>query len=882
MKRIVVILLGSLYGMVGIGAQEAMTPTDLQCEHLVNPLGIDATHPRFSWKLQSSRQGVTQHSYRIIVGTDSLAVAQGKGNSWDSGIVESDCTLSHYQGNKLLPFTRYFWKVQVEEQPDTLQTSSKIQAFETGMMKVDNWQGAWITDRQSKEHHPAPYFRKVFHSGKPVKVARAYIAVGGLYELFLNGEKVGNHRLDPMFTRYDRRILYVTYDVTSHIRKGKNAIGVILGNGWYNHQALGVWGFADAPWRNRPTFCLDLRLTYDDNTTEVVSTGLDWRTSGGSIIRNNIYTGENQDANKAQPGWNSANFDDSQWNNVNLCSAPSQHIVAQQLYPIRNVETIPAQYMNKLNDSLYVFDLGRNIAGVTQLKIEGKAGTIVRLIHAERLSPNGRVDLGRISNFHRPTDEEDLFQTDTYILSGKGKDTFMPKFNYKGFRYVEVSCSEPTELKKECLTGYFMHNDVPEVGNVTTSDPIINKIWKATNVSYLSNLFGYPTDCPQREKNGWTGDGHLGIEAGLYNYDALTIYEKWLADHRDEQQPNGVLPDIIPTSGWGYGTENGLDWTSTIALIPWNVYLFYGDSKLLEDCYENIKRYVDYVDRNSPQYLSDWGRGDWVPVKTLSSKELTSSVYYYVDTNILAHAAKLFGKQDDYEKYTALAENIKEAINKKYLNRDTGIYAGGSQTELSVPLMWGVVPEDMKAKVAANLANKVQKDGCHVDVGVLGCKALLNALSENGYADLAFQVAAQKDYPSWGWWISNGATALVENWDYQGAGEFSDNHMMFGEIGTWFYKALGGIKPDSEHPGFRHILLAPHFVKGLNYANISYQSPSGLIVSNWKRKGKKIIYEVTIPANCTATFTMPANIKDSRTVALEPGTHVFELQTTAK
>lgn len=535
-----------------------------------------------------------------------------------------------------------------------------------------------------------------------------------------------------------------------------------------------------------------------------------------------------------------------------------------------------------MNDSLYVFDLGRNIAGVTQLKIEGKAGTIVRLIHAERLSPNGRVDLGRISNFHRPTDEEDLFQTDTYILSGKGKDTFMPKFNYKGFRYVEVSCSEPTELKKECLTGYFMHNDVPEVGNVTTSDPIINKIWKATNVSYLSNLFGYPTDCPQREKNGWTGDGHLGIEAGLYNYDALTIYEKWLADHRDEQQPNGVLPDIIPTSGWGYGTENGLDWTSTIALIPWNVYLFYGDSKLLEDCYENIKRYVDYVDRNSPQYLSDWGRGDWVPVKTLSSKELTSSVYYYVDTNILAHAAKLFGKQDDYEKYTALAENIKEAINKKYLNRDTGIYAGGSQTELSVPLMWGVVPEDMKAKVAANLANKVQKDGCHVDVGVLGCKALLNALSENGYADLAFQVAAQKDYPSWGWWISNGATALVENWDYQGAGEFSDNHMMFGEIGAWFYKALGGIKPDSEHPGFRHILLAPHFVKGLNYANISYQSPSGLIVSNWKRKGKKIIYEVTIPANCTATFTMPANIKDSRTVALEPGTHVFELQTTAK
>lgn len=224
-----------------------------------------------------------------------------------------------------------------------------------------------------------------------------------------------------MFTRFDRRILYVTYDVSDYINQGDNAIGVVLGNGWYNHQALGVWNFNNAPWRNRPTFCLDLRITYDDNSTEIISSNLTWKTSGGKITRNNIYTGENQDANKAQLGWNSANFDDSQWNNVNLCSAPSQNIVAQQLYPIRNVETIPAQYMNKLNDSLYVFDLGRNIAGVTQLKIEGKAGTIVRLIHAERLSPNGRIDLGRISNFHRPTDEEDLFQTDTYILSGKGK-----------------------------------------------------------------------------------------------------------------------------------------------------------------------------------------------------------------------------------------------------------------------------------------------------------------------------------------------------------------------------------------------------------------------------------------------------------------------------
>jgi len=577
MKKILFLLFitgcSYLYGQTGV-------PTLLKCEHLVTPLGIDNKHPRLSWVLEDTRQGACQQTYRIMVDTDSLSLINNNGRVWDTGEVTSDKMQTVYAGNELKPFTKYYWCVRIcNKEGERYQ--SAVSSFETAMMNISDWNGAWISDGQSKEYHPAPYFRKEFSIGKKIKSARAYIAVGGLYELSLNGEKVGNHRLDPMFTRFDRRILYVTYDVSDYINQGDNAIGVVLGNGWYNHQALGVWNFNNAPWRNRPTFCLDLRITYDDNSTEIISSNLTWKTSGGKITRNNIYTGENQDANKAQLGWNSANFDDSQWNNVNLCSAPSQNIVAQQLYPIRNVETIPAQYMNKLNDSLYVFDLGRNIAGVTQLKIEGKAGTIVRLIHAERLSPNGRVDLGRISNFHRPTDEEDLFQTDTYILSGKGKDTFMPKFNYKGFRYVEVSCSEPTELKKECLTGYFMHNDVPEVGNVTTSDPIINKIWKATNVSYLSNLFGYPTDCPQREKNGWTGDGHLGIEAGLYNYDALTIYEKWLADHRDEQQPNGVLPDIIPTSGWGYGTENGLDWTSTIALIPWNVYLFYMTSVFL-------------------------------------------------------------------------------------------------------------------------------------------------------------------------------------------------------------------------------------------------------------------------------------------------------------
>jgi alpha-L-rhamnosidase len=399
---------------------------------------------------------------------------------------------------------------------------------------------------------------------------------------------------------------------------------------------------------------------------------------------------------------------------------------------------------------------------------------------------------------------------------------------------------------------------------------------QAANNAYLSNLMGYPTDCPQREKNGWTGDGHFAVEAGLYNFDGITVYEKWMADHRDEQRPDGVLPDIIPTGGWGYGTANGLDWTSTIAIIPWNIYLFYGNSKSLRDCYDNIKRYVDYVTSISPDGLTSFGRGDWVPVKSESNLELTSSVYYFVDAQILANAAKLFGKQEDYAYYTALAEKIKTAINGKYLNEETGVYANGTQTELSVPLYWKVTPEKAVAKVAANLAKKVEETDFHLDVGVLGAKALLNALSENGYPEHAYKIAVQDTYPSWGWWIANGATTLLENWDLKATRDISDNHMMFGEIGAWFYKGLGGIFPDSQQPGFKHIILRPNVVPGLERFKAQHLSPYGWIVSEWKQNGGKITYRITVPPNATATLYLPDEIEGEKAINLTAGTFKFK------
>lgn len=425
-----------------------------------------------------------------------------------------------------------------------------------------------------------------------------------------------------------------------------------------------------------------------------------------------------------------------------------------------------------------------------------------------------------------------------------------------------------------------MHSDVDVAGELRSSYDLIERLWKATNMAYLSNLMGYPTDCPQREKNGWTGDGHLAIETALYNFDGITVYEKWLADHRDEQQPNGVLPDIIPTGGWGYGTDNGLDWTSTIAIIPWNLYLFYGDIRPLEDCYGNIKRYVDYVDRRSPGHLTSYGRGDWVPVRSGSSKELTSSVYFYTDASILARAAALLGKEEDCAHYSALAENIKNAINGKYLDPETGIYASGTQTELSVPLLWGVVPDDIRPKTAAALAAKVAETDYHIDCGVLGAKAVLNALSENGYAEAAYKVATQDTYPSWGWWIVNGATTLLENWNLEATRDISDNHMMFGEIGAWFFKALGGIRPDPARPGFRHIILKPAFVDGLEYFEASHMAPDGIVTSSWKRKGGRVAYTVTVPSNTSATLTVAA--RSARCVGLKTektpeGTCIMEI-----
>lgn len=863
----------------------AQVITGLKCEYLINPIGIDATHPRFSWKLATVIPGAGQGAYRLFVGTDSLGVASGKNVNWISSKINASTHLATYAGKPLAPFTKYYWRVALWHGANVLRGSSAVASFETGMMEALNWKGNWISDNHSINTREAPYFRKTFHTGHEIRSARAYIAAAGLYEFYINGERIGNHRLDPAYTRFDRRNLYVTHDVTSQLKKGDNAIGVLLGNGWYNHQSTAVWDFHNAPWRGRPAFCMDLRITYTDGRVETIGSGKDWKTALSPVIFNSIYTAEHYDSRREQKNWNTPSFNDSSWKAVIYRSAPSSHITAQAMHPVRAVEKLPAVRMQKISDTVYVFDFGRNISGVSAVKVEGPSGTTLRLKHGERLYKNGRVDQSNIDVHYRPTDTTDPFQTDIFILSGKGEEHFMPRFNYKGFQFVEVSSSRPLNLQKENLTAFFMHSDVPRQGHVRSSNETLNKIWWATNNSYLSNLFGYPTDCPQREKNGWTGDAHLAMETGLYSFDGITVYEKWLADHRDEQQPNGVLPSIIPTGGWGYEWGNGPDWTSTIAILPWNLYLFYGDKKPLADNYDNIKKYVDHINRQYPSGLTSWGLGDWIPVKSKAQVELTSTAYYFTDVTILAKAARLLGKGADARFYSRLAQTIKDAFNKKFFNSATGIYGTGIQTELSVPLHLKLVPKGYESLVAANLAKRIAADNNQLDVGLLGTKSILNALSENGYGEIAYRLAVREEYPSWGWWIKNGATTLYENWPIDAKSDISMNHIMFGEIGAWFYKGLGGIKPDEAAPGFKNVLLAPNFPEDLHAFEVSHEGPYGSILSSWKRENKEVIWSVVIPPNSTATVRFPRGtvyqdkikIETKKPLQLQSGQYMFRI-----
>jgi alpha-L-rhamnosidase len=659
--------------------------------------------------------------------------------------------------------------------------------------------------------------------------------------------------LDPGYTRYDRRVLYLTHDVTEALRDGRNAIGVSLGNGWYNSQTLAAWDFEKAPWRASPRLLVELRVEMEDGRVETITSDANWKTAAGPITFNSIYGGETYDARREQPDWNEPGFDDAKWQAAEVVDAPAGKLSAQAMPAIEVEQVLVPQSVTEPSPGVFLFDVGQNLTGVAELSISGPAGTNVVMKYGEHLHPNGRLDQANLDHFVRGKDKNQTFQTDTYILKGgEEPETWHARFVYHGFRYVEVT-GAPSKLTADNLKIRYMHSAVPPIGTFECSNPLLNKIYNAARWSYLSNLQGIPTDCPHREKNGWTGDAHLAAEFGLLNFDGIAVYEKWIQDLADEQQPDGSLPGIVPTGGWGYAWGNGPAWDSAFLLIPHYIYEYTGDSTLLDKHYAAHRRYVDYLTSKSHDGIVDIGLGDWLPWKTETPVGVTSTAYYYVDTLIVAETARRLGLQEDAEKYTALAESIRRAFNREFYDAKTSNYANGSQAALSCALYQGLVEPENKAAVVKNLEAAVAATDDHIDTGILGAKYLMNTLSDAGRTDLAYRVAAQESQPGWGWWFSQGATTLWEAWRQEG----SNNHIMFGDVAAWYTKNLAGIAPDPASPGFHHFFLQPQPVGDLTWVKASYDSVHGKIVCDWKLDGNKLSVHVVVPANTTATLRLP-------------------------
>jgi alpha-L-rhamnosidase len=850
----------SLLAWACLPSAAAMEVEGLRCEHLENPLGLDATRPRLQWRLKSDARGQSQTAYQILAATSAERLEADRGDLWDSGMVRTDQTVSvRYEGKPLSPRQAAFWKVRAWDRDGKPGAWSGTAMWEAGLPGISNWNAVWIAATEDIHEKSAPIFRREFSIDGAVKRARLHVSGLGYHEIRLNGSKVGDHLLDPGFTRYDRRVLYVTHDVTSMLRPGRNAIGAMLGNGWFNVQFRAAWDFDKAPWRASPRLLCSLYVEMADGREMVIGSDAQWKCALGPVTFNVIYGGESHDARLEQDGWDQPGFDEAGWRPVQVADAPKGRLVAQAMPPIKAARFLKPVKITEPAPGIHVFEFPENFAGFAELKTAGPAGTRVTMKMGERLLPDGRVDQAEIAKHVTRFDGSRRFQTDSYILKGGEEEIRRPRFVYHGFQYVEVT-GLPGKVTPDTLRGVVIHTDVRSAGDFSCSNPLLNQIWQASRRAYLANLQGIPTDCPHREKNGWTGDAHLACEQGLFNFDAASVYEKWLHDIADEQRPDGVIPGIVPTSGWGYKWGNGPAWDSAFLLIPLYLYQYHGDDTALREHYDGMKRYVDHLSAVAKDGIVETGLGDWAPFETKTPVEVTSTAYYHRDALVVSLAASLMGKTGDAAEYARLAERIKAAFNRKFYQEETGMYANGSQTALSCAIYQDLAAPQNRERVLDNLAANITRRGGHIDTGILGSKYILNVLSGNGRHDVAYRMAAQTDLPGWGWWIGQGATTLWEQWD----GGMSRNHIMFGEISAWFFKHLAGINPDPAAPGFKRILIKPGPTGDLTAARAEYDSVRGRIISDWKIEHGRFRLRVVIPPNTTAAVHVPA--KDAASV----------------
>lgn len=836
------------------------------CEYHVNPIGIDVQKPRFSWQMLSDATNVMQSAYEIRVASDAGNLRRSKNLLWNSGKVMTDqSTHVAYAGTPLKSLQRAYWQVRVWDNNNKASAWSEPAYFEMGILDNKLWKANWITmadEKKSETSLPVQYYRNEFSLTKKIRSARVYVSSLGLYQLFINGTKVGDQLFTPGFTSYKKRIQYQTYDVTSMLQ-ANNAIGAMVGDGWYR----GYLGW-EAPFRSyygdQLALFAQLEITYTDGSTETIVTDNKWKTSYGAILESDIYNGEIYDARLEMTGWANKAFDHSKWKSAGILNHSKEILVASNALPVKAIQEITPVKIIKTPKGETVLDLGQNIVGWVRLKVKGNKGDKVTLKFAEVLDKDGNFFTKNLRSAKA---------TDVYILKGGEEEVYEPYFTFHGFRFVQV-IDYPGIVTPEKITGIVIHSDMKPTGTFSCSDPLINQLQSNIQWGQKTNFLDIPTDCPQRdERVGWTGDAQVFSMTAAFNFDVASFFTKWLHDLKLDQQPNGEVPNIIPDM-WNNKMGGATGWADAAVIVPWTLYRSYGDKRILEEQYASMQAWVEYMRKKAgDDYLwndtKHWHWGDWLSFNTdrpdypgaFTEKDLIATAYFKHSTEILSKVANVLGKTADAEKYSALAEKVKAAFAKEYITPN-GRLVSHTQTAYAMALSFDLIPEELREKSAAFFAADVKKFG-HLTTGFLGTPLLCSTLSAVGRDDLAFMLLNRKEYPSWLYPVTQGATTIWERWDTQKPdgtiidGMNSFNHYAYGAIGEWLYSYVAGINLDVNKPGYKHILFHPHPGGGLSNASAEIKTLYGTVKSAWVIDGNHFLYEVIIPANTTATITLP-------------------------
>ncbi|MBV9470551.1 MAG: family 78 glycoside hydrolase catalytic domain [Abitibacteriaceae bacterium] len=837
----------------------------------MNPLGIESLPPQLSWVLQARQRGQQQTAYRILAASNPQFLAQRHGDLWDSGKVYSDESVHVlYAGKTLHAQQQLWWQVQAWDKDHKPTAWSEPASWTMGLLHLADWQAQWITSASANNGTPSPLFRHEFSVAKPLKRAVAYICGLGYSELYLNGRKVGDHVLDPAQTDYEQRALYVTYDVTHLLKRGTNAVGVMLGNGFFNQEQ--VWGGMSY---GKPQLILQMQLEYADGTLQTVLSDGTWRTTVGPIMNNNVYEGEVYDARHEIPHWCEAGYEDASWKSVQVVPPPTAQLVSQTMPPIKRLQTLTPVRLLHPHPQLYIYDMGQNFAGWARLRVQAPAGTEIKLRFAEAIHPDGTLDMGSTGVFATHVE-----QTDRYICKGGGVETWEPRFTYHGFRYVELS-GFVQEPRLEDLQGVVVHTAVEPTGFFQCSDATLNHLHQVALWTELSNLHSIPTDCPAREKCGWLGDAHISAEMTIYNFDMAQFWPKYIGDIQTSWR--GDLPGDVAPGKRGIGPNGHLDWGVASVLLPWYEYLYYGDKRLLRAHYPAMRKFIRNARPLGPDGIFSKGYGDWCPPGSVEPVEtppaLTTTAYLYRAAQVMTQVAHILGEEQESQEFASLQDRIKQAFNTHFYQASTHTY--GSQTADSIALAFGLTPAGAETAVAASLAYDVlPTHQGHLATGIFGSRYLYGILSRYGYGAVAQGILHQTTYPSFGDLFTRGATTFWECWGEpeldQKWGPRSQNHAMQGAFDAWFYQDVAGIHPSPDEPGFKHIVLRPTILPGLHWARATYRSPYGLVESAWNQQGRTLQWHVSIPVNTEATVYLPATnpllvTESGRLAAQAPG-----------